>query len=162
MKLTLCTSYKGGVRERSNTTSRYQHDNVTLWASNRRNTAKARRHAAKARRHESSRISQQRLVTHNTLASRRSEILEWVSAIPYTEHHKRISKGRLEGTVEWLFKKEEYCAWRSSSVSKLLLLRGIRKFFACLLHRAEFSSYQLVQLGPAKRTLHQESSIISS
>jgi len=61
-KLTLCTSYTGGARERSNTTSRYQHDNVTLWASNRRNTAKARRHAAKARRHESSRISQQRLV----------------------------------------------------------------------------------------------------
>jgi len=51
-----------------------------------------------------------------------------VSTIPYTEHHKRISEGRLEGTGEWLFEREEYCAWRSSSVSKLLLLRGIRKF----------------------------------
>jgi len=73
-------------------------------------------------------ISKSDQFTHNILASRRSEILEWVSTIPYTEHHKRISEGRLEGTGEWLFKKEEYCAWRSSSDSKLLLLRGIRKF----------------------------------
>ncbi|KAI5841657.1 hypothetical protein BZA05DRAFT_344843, partial [Tricharina praecox] len=57
--------------------------------------------------------------------SRRSDILEWISKIPYTNHHKRISEVRLKGTGEWLFKKTEYHNWRSSSASKLLLLRGI-------------------------------------
>jgi len=57
--------------------------------------------------------------------SRRSKILEWISTTPYTSHHKRISDGRLEGTCEWIFENAEYCAWRTSGVSMLLLLRGI-------------------------------------
>lgn len=59
--------------------------------------------------------------------SNRSQILEWISTIPYTSHHKRISEGRLDGTGEWLLAKKEYQDWRASSTSKLLLLRGIRK-----------------------------------
>jgi hypothetical protein len=59
--------------------------------------------------------------------SRKSEILEWISKIPYTNHHKRISGGRLNSTGDWLFERTEYRAWRSSSASKLLLLQGIRK-----------------------------------
>jgi hypothetical protein len=62
------------------------------------------------------------------LESKRSEILRWISVIPYTEHHTRITAARLAGTGEWLFQKREYKEWLSSSVSKLLLLRGIRKF----------------------------------
>jgi len=65
---------------------------------------------------------------HTALESRRSEILEWISTIPYTEHHTRIGTVRLPGTGEWLFQKGEYKEWLSSSVSRLLLLRGIRKF----------------------------------
>jgi len=53
--------------------------------------------------------------------------LEWISTIPYTGHHSRISNGRLKGSCEWIWGKKEYRDWRSSSVSKLLLLRGIRK-----------------------------------
>jgi len=64
------------------------------------------------------------------LESKRSEILRWISIIPYTEHHTRITAARLAGTGEWLFQKGEYKEWLSSSVSKLLLLRGIRKFRA--------------------------------
>ncbi|KAI5793675.1 hypothetical protein FPQ18DRAFT_291438 [Pyronema domesticum] len=56
--------------------------------------------------------------------SERSSILEWISTIPYPSHHKRISAGRLEGTGKWLFERQEYRMWISSSVSKLLLLRG--------------------------------------
>jgi hypothetical protein len=65
---------------------------------------------------------------HTVVESRRSKILGWVSTIPYTEHHTRISTTRLGGTGEWLFQKKEYQEWHSSSVSKLLLLRGIRKY----------------------------------
>jgi len=68
-------------------------------------------------------------LAHTLLESRRSEILEWVSATPYTEHHTRISATRLEETGEWLFQKEEYQDWVSSGTSKLLLLRDIRKFW---------------------------------
>ncbi|KAI5806000.1 hypothetical protein BZA77DRAFT_368834 [Pyronema omphalodes] len=57
--------------------------------------------------------------------SDRSAILQWISAIPYISHHKRINEERLEGTGEWLFDRPEYEEWMSSSESKLLLLRGI-------------------------------------
>ncbi|KAI5811985.1 hypothetical protein BZA77DRAFT_153086 [Pyronema omphalodes] len=59
--------------------------------------------------------------------SDRSAILQWISDIPYISHHKRIHEERLEGTGEWLFDRPEYEDWMSSSSSKLLLLRGIRK-----------------------------------
>ncbi|KAI5782140.1 hypothetical protein FPQ18DRAFT_283943, partial [Pyronema domesticum] len=56
--------------------------------------------------------------------SERSSILEWISTIPYRSHHERINAGRLEGTGKWLLEREDYRTWISSSVSKLLLLRG--------------------------------------
>ncbi|KAF8420375.1 hypothetical protein EV426DRAFT_706146 [Tirmania nivea] len=55
---------------------------------------------------------------------RKSEILQWISEIPYTEHHSHISESRLDGTTDWLLKREEYRNWRATSASKLLLLRG--------------------------------------
>jgi len=61
------------------------------------------------------------------LESRRSDILEWTSTIPYTDHHTRIKTSRLKNTGAWLFQKMEYQEWLASSASKLLLLRGIRK-----------------------------------
>ena len=64
---------------------------------------------------------------YTILGSERLKILEWLSTVPYTSHHKRISEGRLAGTAEWLFDKEEYLTWRSLNTSKLLLLWGIRE-----------------------------------
>ena len=55
------------------------------------------------------------------------KILEWISQIPYSNHHTRISENRLKQTGEWILEKQEYRSWQSESVSKLLLLRGIRK-----------------------------------
>ncbi|KAI5813147.1 hypothetical protein BZA77DRAFT_346624 [Pyronema omphalodes] len=66
------------------------------------------------------------LMKHFIEDSERSSILQWISAIPYSSHHRRISEGRLEGTGEWLFERQEYEEWISSGESKLLLLRGIR------------------------------------
>jgi len=65
---------------------------------------------------------------HTVLESRRSEIFGWKSSIPYTEHHKLIETLRLKDAGAWLFQKVEYQDWLASSASKLLLLRGIRKF----------------------------------
>ncbi|KAI5821054.1 hypothetical protein BZA77DRAFT_272589 [Pyronema omphalodes] len=56
--------------------------------------------------------------------SERSSILAWISNIPYKSHHDRINSRRLEGTGMWLLERDDYKAWISSSVSKLLLLRG--------------------------------------
>ncbi|KAF8535526.1 hypothetical protein BDD12DRAFT_855021 [Trichophaea hybrida] len=55
----------------------------------------------------------------------KSKILAWISTIPYTSHHRDISERRLDETGNWLFEKEEYRRWKSSSASTLLLLRGI-------------------------------------
>ena len=61
----------------------------------------------------------------------RTDILEWISTVPYTNHHMRISDGRLKGSGEWILKKERYRTWRESTNSMLLLLRGIRKSPQC-------------------------------
>ncbi|KAF8428812.1 hypothetical protein EV426DRAFT_543824, partial [Tirmania nivea] len=63
-------------------------------------------------------------IQQNLDRARKSEILQWISEIPYTEHHTRISESRLDGTTDWLLKREEYWNWRATSASKLLLLRG--------------------------------------
>ncbi|KAI5786153.1 hypothetical protein FPQ18DRAFT_296304, partial [Pyronema domesticum] len=57
--------------------------------------------------------------------SERSSILKWISTIPYRSHHERINAERLEGTGMWVLERQDYRTWISSSVSKLLLLRGI-------------------------------------
>jgi len=59
--------------------------------------------------------------------AKRTEILKWISTVPYTNHHQRISDDRLAGTGEWILKNVKYRAWRESARSMLLLLRGIRK-----------------------------------
>ncbi|KAF8416300.1 hypothetical protein EV426DRAFT_686871, partial [Tirmania nivea] len=63
-------------------------------------------------------------IQKNLDRARKSEILQWISEIPYTEHHTRISESRLNGTTDWLLKREEYWNWQATSASKLLLLRG--------------------------------------
>ncbi|KAI5841659.1 hypothetical protein BZA05DRAFT_360374, partial [Tricharina praecox] len=67
----------------------------------------------------------QTFISGSSKRARSSEILEWISTIPYTSHHRRISERRLQGTGDWIFRKAEYCTWKSSGVSMLLLLRGI-------------------------------------
>ena len=74
--------------------------------------------------------------------SDRSKILGWISTIPYTSHHRQISEGRLDGTGEWFLAKDEYRDWRESSASKLLLLRGIRKFALFILWCGQFISWK--------------------
>ena len=112
-------SFASEVSAASGVSERYQHDCVTARISNRQHTAEYRRYQR--------RFPEPQLVrSHTATGSKRSKILEWISDVPYTSHHKRISEGRLKGTGKWVFEREEYRTWRSSSASKLLLLRGIR------------------------------------
>lgn len=59
--------------------------------------------------------------------SRKLEILQWLSVVPYKEHHTLIDDDRLEGTGEWLLSKTEYKEWRQEGCAedrRLLFLRA--------------------------------------
>ena len=56
--------------------------------------------------------------------SKRFEILRWVSAQPYLEHHEQISKKALTGTGNWLLEDPLYAKWHKESTSSLLWLHG--------------------------------------
>ena len=56
--------------------------------------------------------------------SRRFEILRWISAQPYLEHHEQISKKALAGTGKWLLEDPLYAKWHKGSTSSLLWLHG--------------------------------------
>lgn len=55
---------------------------------------------------------------------KRFEILRWVSAQPYLEHHEQISKRALAGTGRWLLEDPIYASWHKGSTSSLLWLHG--------------------------------------
>jgi hypothetical protein len=135
-------SYSEGFPEPSNAVGKYQQHNIALSTSTQQHniapSTSTQQHSRLVRRYGGS----SGVATHceyllTSVDSERSSILKWISVIPYISHHKLISEGRLEGTGEWLFEKQEYTTWRSSSISKLLLLRGIRKSphasFICML-----------------------------
>lgn len=54
-----------------------------------------------------------------------TDMLRWVSTIPYSRHHERISENRVHGTGEWLLRHPKYLQWKSSSSSSIMLLQGI-------------------------------------
>ena len=56
--------------------------------------------------------------------SKRYEILRWVSAQPYLDHHKQISVHALAGTGRWLLEDPVYVQWHKGSASSLLWLHG--------------------------------------
>lgn len=70
------------------------------------------------------------LLTHISsvlLEAERTEIILWLSRIPYRKHHERAKEGRLDNTGDWLVKKKVFKEWQGSSTSKILWLHGIRK-----------------------------------
>lgn len=56
---------------------------------------------------------------------KRIQILRSISTIPYTAHHKAARKDRLEGSGQWLLKRQVFQQWRSESTSSALWLHGI-------------------------------------
>jgi hypothetical protein len=124
-------SYSEGFEGPSNAVGKYQQHNIAYSTSTPQHTRLVRRYGG------SSDVATHCEYLLTSVDNERSSILQWISMIPYTSHHKRISEGRLEGTGKWLFERQEYTTWISPSDSKLLLLRGIRKSphasFICML-----------------------------
>ncbi|KAH8649711.1 hypothetical protein BGZ60DRAFT_569767 [Tricladium varicosporioides] len=58
-------------------------------------------------------------------ASKRSEILQWVSPEPYIQHHKQTKQDVLPGTGEWLLSDPVFKKWKIESASSVLWLHGI-------------------------------------
>ncbi|KAK8179639.1 hypothetical protein BC567DRAFT_81212 [Phyllosticta citribraziliensis] len=54
----------------------------------------------------------------------RQALLQWLSRIPYKEHHKRINDERLSGSGDWLLKKQAFAQWIQSSSSSIFWLHG--------------------------------------
>jgi hypothetical protein len=61
------------------------------------------------------------------IAEKRAKIMRWTSLIRTQDHYEDAKEDILEGTGEWLFRKQEYQEWIVSSVSSILWLRGNRK-----------------------------------
>ncbi|CAH0002507.1 unnamed protein product [Clonostachys byssicola] len=55
----------------------------------------------------------------------RKEILQWMSAEPYIQHHKQTKSEVLKGTGNWLLENPSFLEWKNESASSILWIRGI-------------------------------------
>ncbi|KAJ3574775.1 hypothetical protein NPX13_g4254 [Xylaria arbuscula] len=53
------------------------------------------------------------------------KLLEWISPIPYGQHHNTVKEDRTTGTCEWLLRHEKFREWEDSNLSSTLWLQGI-------------------------------------
>ena len=67
------------------------------------------------------------VLLQNVGAKRQTEILQWISAIPYEDNHITACTGHTNGTGEWLLRHDTYNKWRTSRSCNILWLYGIRK-----------------------------------
>lgn len=72
-----------------------------------------------------------RLVDHSKISaqvlqeSQRIQLLQWLSPVPFSSHHKRQSESRTPGSGQWLLDHDRYLNWRNGSSSGIFLLHGI-------------------------------------
>ncbi|KAH0536068.1 hypothetical protein FGG08_007034 [Glutinoglossum americanum] len=55
----------------------------------------------------------------------RERVFQWMSNVPYMNHHKAKVKDCLPGSGRWLFENEKFIEWRKSSASSIMWLHGI-------------------------------------
>jgi hypothetical protein len=58
-------------------------------------------------------------------ASKRTEILRWISPEPYIQHHEQTKKDVLAGTGKWILSDPVFEKWRTDSASSILWLHGM-------------------------------------
>ena len=58
-------------------------------------------------------------------ATARFQILNWLSAIPYMQHHIQVQSDVLSGTGQWLLEDDRFLGWQKSKASSVLWLHGI-------------------------------------
>ena len=57
--------------------------------------------------------------------AKRIHILQWISPIPYEQHHNQAKKDLMAGTGLWFLNDDRLLGWRGSSASSIMWLRGI-------------------------------------
>ena len=57
-------------------------------------------------------------------ASKRTEILSWISSQPYLEHHEQIKRNDVPGRGDWLLEDPLYTRWHKESACSLIWLHG--------------------------------------
>ncbi|CAO2655499.1 Nn.00g043020.m01.CDS01 [Neocucurbitaria sp. VM-36] len=58
-------------------------------------------------------------------ASKRLEIMRWLSPEPYLQHHNQVSQDVLPGTGQWLLSDAIFAKWKRESTSSILWVHGI-------------------------------------
>jgi hypothetical protein len=72
------------------------------------------------------RIGDQLTDLHDGLQrSERLEVIQWLSTVPYPQHHQNVRKDRLCKSGLWMLRKEEFLDWKKTSTSAILWLHGI-------------------------------------
>ncbi len=72
-----------------------------------------------------SRIEQQlRDIQDGLKVTKRLDILQWLSPIPYKKHHEQTRKDILSGTGSWLLQEQQLLDWEVSSASSIMWLHG--------------------------------------
>lgn len=72
-----------------------------------------------------------RIVDHTSITAQvlpgtqRLQLLQWLSPVSFSSHHKRYSKNTLSGSGQWLLNHDRYLHWRNTSSSSIFLLHGI-------------------------------------
>jgi hypothetical protein len=61
-------------------------------------------------------------------AGERSDLLKWISGIPFGEHHDTVKNTRTPGTCEWLLRHQRFRDWEETSSSAILWLQGTREY----------------------------------
>ena len=70
-------------------------------------------------------VSQPGALLSGLEASKRIEILQWLSTLPYHHHHESFVKDLIPGLGQWFLATPEFKFWKPSSSSEVFWLRGI-------------------------------------
>ena len=72
-----------------------------------------------------------RIADHTSIAAQvlpgnqRLDLLQGLSPVPFSSHHKRHSRSTIPGSGQWLLDHDLYLHWRNISSSSIFLLQGI-------------------------------------
>lgn len=70
-------------------------------------------------------LDQSSVSTHVLQGNEYLQLLQWLSPVPFSRHHKRHSESRIPSSGQWLLDHHQYVNWRNSSSSSMFLLHGI-------------------------------------
>ena len=57
--------------------------------------------------------------------SQHLQLLQWLSPVPFSSHHRRHFESRIPGSGQWLLNHDQYLHWSNTSTSSIFLLHGI-------------------------------------